>query len=72
MFEWYHLFIVSFVSVLVNEALRELKRRIAHPYRFTCPEEDCFYKISGNEKSLIDDLRTEHRREHLRQKDKAR
>lgn len=69
MFEWYHLLIAGIAGAAFNDVLRWLKDRIERPYRYTCPEKDCNYKITGNDKAFIDELRTDHRRDHLREKE---
>lgn len=60
MFDWIDLIVAVIVGAAGRDIIRTAKDRIARPYRFTCPEVDCFFKAAANEKDLMSKVVTDH------------
>lgn len=43
---------------------------VEHPYRWSCPEDNCGFKTSGNNQDFIDRMKIDHRRWHLADSEK--
>jgi hypothetical protein len=39
-----------------------------NPYRYYCPEEDCYFAMRSNNKPLIDETKADHIKNHERKK----